>query len=876
MAVKHKTPAFSSPFKRFVGLFLMSLVAVMSVVSGPMPALAQAPNDQAPAAQDAQAQYEQLSESLTKAIAAEKALLEELIRRREELEHLENSFSREISAIRLQISAFGNLLSLATASLEDLDKAQGAIKQIGETAAQRLKELTERQADLNQRLKALADQKSLNEKQSQDLKAQGAALPVVRTLLEQLKEAHGLLQQKEKLLQGLREKVGKLSADWSQIQQEAGDLQEKLAVRLAERKKEELFRRSRNPLSALSVEAVREEVERLALLSTRPLSPGFWMDQGRFLWKTGGILLITSLLVFAAVEVVLFRLRSLCQAHASAPLRREKVWYCITVRLMARSLPLAGAVIFAYGYGLARGLYTTFPPLQILVQALLLWLLTSWGIHFLALLKEHYDSPLASFVRPRVRLALSLGRWLVLSHLCLQAVLGGSSTLLLLYRFALEVLFLAWALALGRGMVRRASGAAAEGSPRARRLATVSAVGLYTVAGAGVLLELAGYGLLATVWYAGWGRTAAVALWLFVCYKALGEWEDASETAAAFAAGDEDTRRSFQWLLVRILWVVWLFSGVVGTLVAWGAKQAVILTFFRILDTPVPIGGLTFRLSGLVYALLILAVTHAGSRLFKNLLRSRVFRHSGLEVGLQESITTISGYVLWFLGVLAALNALGFSGTSLTVAFGALGVGLGFGLQNIFNNFISGLILLFERPIQVGDAIEVDGIWGEVKKINVRSTVIQTWDNASLIIPNSEFISGRVTNWSFKDMRLRRNIDVGVAYGSDVELVRRTLLEVADKHPRVFKKPEPSVLFLDFGDSALLFRLRVWTTIDACIQVETDIRFEIDRLFRERGIEIPFPQRDIHIRSVVSSFESAVEGGRDRRARTEKEEGEDP
>ncbi|RMG64890.1 MAG: potassium transporter KefA [Bacteroidetes bacterium] len=239
-------------------------------------------------------------------------------------------------------------------------------------------------------------------------------------------------------------------------------------------------------------------------------------------------------------------------------------------------------------------------------------------------------------------------------------------------------------------------------------------------------------------------------------------------------------------------------------------------------------------------------------------MKYRVFADSGLEIGLQESIITISAYVAWFLGVLGALNALGFSGTSLTVAFGALGVGLGFGLQNIFNNFISGMILLFERPIQVGDAIEIDGTWGEVRKINVRSTVIQTWDNASLIIPNSEFISGRVTNWSFKDLSLRRNINVGVAYGSDIERVRETLLEIAHAHPQVYKNPEPSVLFTDFGDSALIFRLRVWTTIDECLRVETDIRFEIDRLFRERGIEIAFPQRDIHIRSMVPCKQEVV------------------
>ncbi|QCQ23520.1 mechanosensitive ion channel [Desulfoglaeba alkanexedens ALDC] len=225
-----------------------------------------------------------------------------------------------------------------------------------------------------------------------------------------------------------------------------------------------------------------------------------------------------------------------------------------------------------------------------------------------------------------------------------------------------------------------------------------------------------------------------------------------------------------------------------------------------------------------------------------------------MELGLRESITTISAYVVWALGILASLNALGFSSTSLAVAFGALGIGLGFGLQNIFNNFISGLILLFERPIQVGDALEINGTWGEVVKINVRSTVVQTWDNASLIIPNSEFVTTQVTNWSFKDTRLRRSIDVGVAYASDVERVRETLLEAARSHPLVLHYPEPSVLFLDFGDSALLFRLRVWTTVKDCLTVETDLRFEITRLFRERGIEIPFPQHDLHLRSVADGI----------------------
>ena len=155
----------------------------------------------------------------------------------------------------------------------------------------------------------------------------------------------------------------------------------------------------------------------------------------------------------------------------------------------------------------------------------------------------------------------------------------------------------------------------------------------------------------------------------------------------------------------------------------------------------------------------------------------------------------------------------------------------------------------------MGDVVQVNDIWGAVTRINVRSTVVQTYDNASLIIPNSDMISNQVTNWSFKDLRLRRNIIVGVAYGSDTELVRETLLEIARGHPKILKKPKPDVLFQDFGDSALIFKLRLWSTIDHFIVVETDVRFAIDRLFRERNIEIAFPQRDIHIRSTVEKKE---------------------
>jgi small-conductance mechanosensitive channel len=306
---------------------------------------------------------------------------------------------------------------------------------------------------------------------------------------------------------------------------------------------------------------------------------------------------------------------------------------------------------------------------------------------------------------------------------------------------------------------------------------------------------------------------------------------------------------SLGWLVMRICWITFAIFLLIVILIAWGAKREVFVTIIRILHTPLPIGGISFRVISVGYALVIIVVTKLLAQKIRRIMRDVLFKHSGLEHGLQESIITITSYLTWALGIVVALNVIGISSTSFAVVFGALSIGLGFGLQQIFNNFVSGIILLIERPIQVGDVVEIGGLRGVVKKINVRATVVQTFDNTSFIIPNSEFISGKVVNWSFQDPTVRISIDVGVAYGSDVDLVRKTLLETAAMHSKVIREPAPDVLFKDFGDSALIFRLRFYTHVKDALSVETEVRFLIYKLFNERGIEIPFPQRDIHIKS---------------------------
>lgn len=203
------------------------------------------------------------------------------------------------------------------------------------------------------------------------------------------------------------------------------------------------------------------------------------------------------------------------------------------------------------------------------------------------------------------------------------------------------------------------------------------------------------------------------------------------------------------------------------------------------------------------------------------------------------------------LGLYIALKVVGIDLSSLALLAGAISVGIGFGLQNIIHNFVSGLIILAERPIAIGDRVEVDGVAGRVREINLRSTTVVTIDNISIIVPNSAFISSKVINWSHGDPKVRIRIPVGVAYGSDPEHVKQVLLRVAAEQPAVLRDPAPQVFFDSFGDSALNFELAVWTAemVTAPRRFRSDLNFAIARALREEGIEIPFPQPDLHLRS---------------------------
>jgi small-conductance mechanosensitive channel len=280
----------------------------------------------------------------------------------------------------------------------------------------------------------------------------------------------------------------------------------------------------------------------------------------------------------------------------------------------------------------------------------------------------------------------------------------------------------------------------------------------------------------------------------------------------------------------------------------------------QFLDTPIfRVGESHVTLWTFLYMVLwvIVLVYLAGK--IRRLIERGILSRSRMDFSARQAVATVIQYVLVILGVLIIMQTAGIDLTTLNVLAGAVGIGVGFGLQNIANNFISGLIILFERPIKVGDRIEVGNVEGDVISIGARSTTVLTNDNISIIVPNSMFITENVINWSHNDAKVRFRIPVSVAYGSDVRQVERLLLEVAQENKDVLTDPAPAVRFLEFGDSGLQFELRAWSTslLHRKGTLISALNFAIYERFAAHGIQIPFPQRDLHIRSAPPDWSAS-------------------
>jgi potassium-dependent mechanosensitive channel len=292
--------------------------------------------------------------------------------------------------------------------------------------------------------------------------------------------------------------------------------------------------------------------------------------------------------------------------------------------------------------------------------------------------------------------------------------------------------------------------------------------------------------------------------------------------------------------------LVWL----TGVLFAFGLGVDVVELSRSLGKASLSLGSATLSTKNIFAGLLVLLATYTLVKVVRLMLEVEVLPRFKLKAGVPFAISTLTRYLLVTVGVLLAMMAMGLDLTKASLLTGAVGVGIGFGLQGIVNNFLSGLILLVERPISVGDTIQTQDIWGEVKRIGVRSSTVRTFQGAEVIVPNADLISKDVTNWTLSDRRRRLEIDVGVAYGSDPEKVVQLLEAAAHDVKDVLEDPAARAWFSGFGDSSLNFRLYAWIgNYDLGNASQSALRVEILKKLNQNGIEIPFPQRDINIRS---------------------------
>jgi small-conductance mechanosensitive channel len=398
---------------------------------------------------------------------------------------------------------------------------------------------------------------------------------------------------------------------------------------------------------------------------------------------------------------------------------------------------------------------------------------------------------------------------------------------------------------------------------------------LLLLIGVGLFAELGGYYNFAYYIFSGLLRStvAIFLLWVFLWAIEVSVREiRRGKTAFAVQArnflginpeGKHTLLGIYQAVAELSLWMALL----VFMVQIWDTTETFLESFKSFFLDGVEVSGTRFIPADILTAIAMFIALIVLTGWAKRWIESRWLRHMNLDRGARDALLAMVGYIGFIIAAIVALRFSGVSVASLAIIAGALSVGIGFGLQSIANNFISGLILLFERPIKSGDFVTIAGVEGFVRKISIRSTEIETLDRRNVIVPNSELISGQVTNWVLRDPHGRLTLNIGVAYGSDVELVQKLLIEAASEHPDVIKEgraPGPKALFMEFGESSLNFELRIWIhRIEKRFDVVSGVNFAIDKAFRKHGIQIPFPQRDLHVKSWEPSATPVVNSKKD-------------
>jgi potassium-dependent mechanosensitive channel len=809
--------------------------------------------------------YKDLEKSFQRVLDIEREKHESLAAGLESAKAFEAEIGQSLDNDLLQISTYRNQLFVPSISINELRDVLRDISAVSGRLAQNIRDAEERLASVRRKRGEALELMSLYEKQQGITREQEVPSASRRRLDDLLNGIMKQLRDNEKRIDAIEAIYSEQIVRLREMQAEFAGLAGRVTKKIDEETVQAVFHRDVSPVFRFdrgewekAAASARDNLSRLFSADSRP-------EAAERRWRSFLSEALTVLIILGIMAAGLLYLGRHCGRLRADCHPEMQFWQRVILTLIQRSLPIAAAILFFHIY-LIHMEYRLpalhfFSPL--LIRLLSLWLVVQWGLILIRTVRrEIMDAAFDGAMQSLKRLLQGILAFGIL-HALVEWIICQNCIALISLRLMGEIAFFVWTVLFVRAIGHHLPLHGTEAHPWIESIRSLLVLSVYVIASAGLVFELAGYGGLAALWYFSWGKTAVVLFWAFLFFRALREfetggagWKTETEEPNDAAAGIDAAGKGpdpVRWAVIRLARLMLTILVLICLPMAWGAEKTFPADLFEVLNYRIRFGDVEINTMGFIYALLVLFVVNIISVIWQGLLRNKVFSQTTMEEGLKQSISRISTYILWIIGILMALRIMGISSTSLAVIFGALGIGIGFGLQNIVGNFISGIILLFERPMQVGDVIEVGGTWGIVKEINVRSTHLKTYDNSDLMVPNSDFISQRVINWSFRDPKVRRTVTVGVAYGSDIARVKEILLDIANTNSRVYRQPAPDALFADFGDSALIFKLRVWVHIEYLLSVESDIRFEIDKRFREANITIPFPQRDLYIKEVRGS-----------------------
>jgi len=796
-----------------------------------------------------QIQYIDLCKSIENTIQEEKKNLLALKKSFTQAITDQNTNEKSYNDYKIKLSSYTNLLAMENTPLKELERTYISTNTV-------IYQIEEQDGHLKTKLKSVnhlfiqsSERHATNKKQLSEIfiEKKGDKLTVPEILIENLETLTLILEDKIALLDKIKSIYNEQSRHFTELKQAFQNFRIKCQSYINEKRTSALFIRRTFDSEVSVFQHIRSEIKMIALKCKSFFTRHFWKSYHNELWQSYGIFMYTSLIMFFFIFIILFQLKRLFQKLLiKLQSLNNYFWSTFAFYLFAKSTVLIGFTVLSVI--MCQSLYSPVIAVVFAKNVLIMWLFSKWILDAVKYWGQKNDQlmSISNITYQKIIMFILVVRITFIIYLIIFFSMDGSGLLLDILRIIFEIVLLTTVVISWKIFFKSNEMEFHENRYRLVRF-RILAISMNCIVGASLFMDISGFSELSIYWQISWARLVIVFLWSMLIFMLIKELNLNIITFDTTDDVHQNTRQTIKWTLIRIAFLIWGLVSVISVLLAWGVTVQTIIGLFKLLNHPIPVGGMQISLPGFVYSFLILIFTHMFVKIWQTTILKQMLVNSGMAKGIQDTVSTITSYSFWVFGTILALNAIGISTTSLTVAFGALGIGLGFGLQNIFNNFISGLILLFERPIQVGDWVEINGIWGSVEKINVRSTVVKSVDNAALIIPNSEFISSRLTNWSFKDPKIRRTITIGVAYGSDIQKVKDILSDIANKHLRVYRSPAPDVVFADFGDSALIFDLRIWVHVDFSISTRTDIRFEIDRRFKEENIVIPFPQRDVHI-----------------------------